>query len=207
VASGSEPPHYFASDPGPSGQRRRFGLDLAGRVLSVTTEGGVFSPGRLDPGTAVLLRHVARPPHHGDLLDLGCGWGPLALAMARFSPDADVWAVDVNPRARELTARNAVDNGFPRIRAVPPEAVPTDTTFSVIWSNPPIRVGKDALHDLLMHWLPRLAPGASAWLVVQRNLGADSLQRWLAHQLGSSWPVERAASSRGYRVLRARRPP
>jgi len=78
---------------------------------------------------------------------------------------------------------------------VAPEAV-----FDTIWSNPPIRVGKAALHDLLGAWLPRLAPAGEAWLVVQRHLGADSLAVWLADQ---GWgEVEKVASAKGFRVLR-----
>ncbi len=205
MSSGHES-HYFAADPGPTDERRGFEVEVAGRALAVQTAGGVFSPGRLDPGTGVLLRNAPRPPEHGDLLDLGCGWGPLALALARYSPDADVWAVDVNTRALELTARNAAANAMPRVRTATPGEVPADLTFSAIWSNPPIRIGKEALHELLMQWLPRLAPGASAWLVVQRNLGADSLHRWLGHELTGLASVERTASSKGYRVLRVRRP-
>lgn len=199
--------HYFAADPGPESGRRTLEYEVAGRPLEVTTAGGVFSPGRLDPGTAVLLRHASRPPTHGDLLDLGCGWGPLTLAMALFSPDATVWGVDVNPRARELTAANAAANRMPRVRTAAPDDVPDDVEFSAIWSNPPIRIGKEALHELLMRWLPRLAPGGSAWLVVQRNLGADSLHRWLAHALADSAAIERVGSAKGYRVLRIRHSP
>jgi 16S rRNA G1207 methylase RsmC len=199
--------HYFAADPGPESGRRTLEYEVAARTLHVTTAGGVFSAGRLDPGTAVLLRHAPRPPTHGDLLDLGCGWGPLALAMALFSPDATVWAVDVNQRARELTAANARTNGFGGVRTAAPDDVPDDVEFAALWSNPPIRIGKAALHDLLGRWLPRLAPGGSAWLVVQRNLGADSLHRWLAHALEESSTVERVGSAKGYRVLRVRRSP
>ncbi|MGF1664354.1 MAG: class I SAM-dependent methyltransferase [Kineosporiaceae bacterium] len=199
--------HYFDATPGPPGGHRSVEYRVAGRTLQVTTAGGVFSPGRLDPGTGVLLRHAARPPGHGDLLDLGCGWGPLTLAMALLSPDATVWAVDVNPRARELTAANAADHDLAGVRVADPDEVPDDLRFAAIWSNPPIRVGKEALHDLLLRWLPRLEPGASAWLVVQRNLGADSLHRWLAHALAGSAVVERTGSAKGYRVLRVRRPP
>jgi 16S rRNA G1207 methylase RsmC len=199
--------HYFDPEPRPASGWRTVEYRVAGRTLQVATAGGVFSPGRLDPGTGVLLRDAARPPAHGDLLDLGCGWGPLALAMALLSPEATVWAVDVNPRARELTAANAAGHGLVRVRAVAPDDVPDDVRFSAVWSNPPIRVGKDALHALLLRWLPRLEPGASAWLVVQRNLGADSLHRWLAHALAGTATVERADSAKGYRVLRVRRPP
>ncbi|MFC3690143.1 class I SAM-dependent methyltransferase [Aquipuribacter hungaricus] len=194
--------HYFDSQPGPGGGPEKVRrVELQGRVLEVRTAAGVFSGDRLDPGTAVLLRHAAELPEGGRLLDVGCGWGPLALAMAAASPAAEVWAVDVNPRARELTAANASDNGLTGVRVAAPEDVDPDLRFDAVWSNPPIRVGKEALHALLLLWLPRLAPGGRAELVVQKHLGADSLQRWLEETLDDDMHVSRAATSKGYRVL------
>jgi 16S rRNA G1207 methylase RsmC len=150
-----------------------------------------------------LLRATPAPPTSGDLLDLGCGYGPIACALAHRAPDATVWAVDVNERALELTARNAAALGLAGIRAVRPDAVPSAVRFGGIWSNPPVRVGKAALHSLLDAWLPRLQPGGAAWLVMHRHLGADSLAAWLA---GEGWQVTRTASKRGYRILRVTRP-
>ena len=174
---------------------------LAGRDVEVETAPGVFSPGRIDLGTQVLLRSVPSPPATGELLDLGCGWGPLALTLGMLSPAARVWAVDVNERALDLVRRNAAGLGLTRVTAATPDAVPDDVRFDAIWSNPPIRIGKDALHTLLATWLPRLADDATAHLVVQRNLGADSLQQWLAAQWPGMLHVERLASAKGYRVL------
>lgn len=197
-----EPGHYFRSPrPGPA-PRRNLDLVLAGRSLTLHTAPGVFSMDRLDLGTRVLLREVPPPPAEGDLLDLGCGWGPLAITQALLAPSATVWAVDVNERSLELTSENARIAGCPNVRPVLPEDVPDDVLFAAIWSNPPIRVGKLALHELLLTWLPRLLPGAQAHLVVQRNLGADSLHAWLTETLGAEWSVARAGSAKGYRVLR-----
>lgn len=197
--------HYFTAEPGSAAHRRTLDLELAGRRVQVSTGSGTFSPTRLDQGTAVLLDRVPAPPATGDVLDLGCGWGPIALALALSSPGATVWAVDVNERALDLTRDNAAALGLANVRAVTPDQVPDDVVFAAIWSNPPIRVGKDRLHEMLLHWLPRLAAGASAWLVVQRNLGSDSLARWLAEQLEDGFDVSRAGSSKGYRVLEVRR--
>lgn len=133
------------------------------------------------------------------MLDLGCGYGPLALAMALQSPEASVWAVDVNERARELCAGNAARAGLTNVHVRAPDEVPAAIRFSAIWSNPPIRIGKAALHGLLRRWLARLEPSGEAYLVVQRHLGSDSLQRWLAEQ---GWPTTRVASRQSYRVLR-----
>jgi 16S rRNA G1207 methylase RsmC len=201
VVDGAAPAHYFSPRPVGSGERSVVPVVLAGRELEVVTAGGVFSGDRIDLGTRVLLREAPAPPATGDLLDLGCGWGPIALALGLLSPAATVWAVDVNERALELTAENARRAGVGQLRAVRPQEVPDDVLFDAIWSNPPIRIGKEALHALLLQWLPRLRPGASAHLVVQRNLGADSLHAWLAAALEGRATVQRAGSAKGYRVL------
>lgn len=194
-----QPEHYFTAEPASDDERRRLPVRLAGRDVEVEVAAGVFSPGGVDKGTQVLLREVPGPPS-GDLLDLGCGWGPLALTMALESPHATVWAVDVNTRALDLVRRNAERLGVAGVRAVTPDEVPDDVAFATIWSNPPIRVGKEQLHDMLRRWLPRLAPGAAAWLVVQKNLGSDSLARWIDAELGLR--ADREGSSKGFRVLR-----
>jgi 16S rRNA G1207 methylase RsmC len=199
--------HYFSASPGSEYKTRSITVHLAGADRTVTTAGGVFSPERLDAGTRVLLDTVPVPPDGGNLLDLGCGWGPVALSLALQSPEATVWAVDVNERALELVRRNASTLGLTSVNAVLPDGIPDEVRFRTIWSNPPIRVGKVELHAMLLKWLPRLEPGASAWLVVQRNLGSDSLHRWLQEALPDSFEVERAASVKGYRVLRVKAPP
>lgn len=200
----AEADHYFSASPGGEFKPRTLSVQLAGRSLTVTTAGGVFSPERLDTGTGVLLGHTPAPPPGGNLLDLGCGWGPIALTLALSSPRATVWAVDVNERALELVRRNAETHGISNINAVRPEDVPADISFMTIWSNPPIRVGKNELHSMLLHWLPRLERGCDSWLVVQRNLGSDSLHRWLQGALPQDFAVLRAATHKGYRVLRVR---
>ncbi|PZG13635.1 MFS transporter [Micromonospora craterilacus] len=197
--------HYFTAEPSAPAQPREVRFTVAGREYALASASGVFSATRLDPGTAVLLRK-AEPPGPattGALLDLGCGFGPITGVLATVAPAANVWAVDVNERARELTAANAARLGVgDRVRVAAPEEVPADLDFAQIWSNPPIRVGKDDLHQLLRTWLPRLAPDGVAWLVVARHLGGDSLHRWLVEQ---GWQVGRHASQKGFRVLRVTR--
>lgn len=198
--------HYFSVSPASDERPRDIVVRLRGDPLTLTTGSGVFSPERLDAGTAVLLAAVPDPPALGDLLDLGCGWGPVAIALARAAPAARVWAIDVNERALALTAANAVRAGTV-VTTSPPQDIPAGLTFATIWTNPPIRIGKSALHELLEHWLPRLAPGGSAWLVVARRLGADSLEEWLRERFGrDGFVVRRAGLDRGYRVLEVARP-
>ena len=196
--------HYFSATPGGDPGYRPLMVRLAGRDVQVTTANGIFSPERIDVGTQVLLANVPSPPPGGNLLDLGCGWGPIALTLALESPRATVWAVDVNERALDLVRRNAEALALDNVRAVTPDEVPAEAEFMTIWSNPPIRVGKNELHNMLNTWIPRLEPGADAWLVVQRNLGSDSLHRWLQAEFPQDFTFVRAATNKGYRVLRAR---
>ncbi len=212
---------YFAEQPGATHRPGTVQVVLPDMHLTLATDSGVFSPGRLDPGTRLLLEAAPPPPADGDLLDLGCGYGPLALVLARRSPLAHVWAVDVNQRALDLCAGNAAANGLANVRCVSaatagtapagtaaagPEAVRRKdgglpASYQLIWSNPPIRIGKQALHSMLTGWLRHLAPGGAAYLVVQRNLGSDSLQRWLGE---NGWDTSRFAARAGYRVLEVR---
>ena len=202
--------HYFTARPGAAPAPRPVVVDAGGEPLELRSDAGTFSPRRLDPGTAILLDGIEPPrPDVAHLLDLGCGWGPIAIRLAHWAPHATVWAVDVNQRAVELCRENARALDCPGVRAlvVPPDdptaGIPGDVRFDAIWSNPPIRIGKPALHALLLAALDRLAPRGRAHLVVQRHLGADSLQRWLVAQ---GWPCERVGSRRGYRLLQVRRP-
>lgn len=190
--------HYFSAQPRAPRRPGQVRVILPDVYLELATDAGVFSPGRLDPGTRLLLDESPVPPPSGDLLDLGCGYGPVACVLAARSPGATVWAVDVNERALELCARNAATAGLANVRCVIPGDPALPARFAAIWSNPPVRIGKEALHSLLSQWLGRLDPSGRAYLVAGRNLGADSLHRWLA---GQGWPVTRLAARSGYRLL------
>ena len=197
--------HYFSPVPESELKPRTIRARLAGREVELVTSNGVFSPERIDTGTQVLLSSVPAAPPGGNLLDLGCGWGPIALTLALESPHATVWAVDVNERALDLVRANAEKMSIDNIKAITPELIPDEVRFMTIWSNPPIRVGKNELHGMLQLWLPKLDSECDAWLVVQRNLGSDSLHRWLQSTFPEEFSFVRATTSKGYRVLRARR--
>ncbi|HXH76920.1 class I SAM-dependent methyltransferase [Nocardioides sp.] len=194
--------HYFSADPAVPFTRESFTVEVWGHSFELVSGSGVFSRGHLDHATAMLFREL-EPPVQGQFLDLGCGYGAIGLAIARAVPLATVTGVDVNERALLLANENASALGLgPRFVAALPDQIPTDMTFDEIWSNPPIRIGKEALHELLLTWLPRLRPEGRAVMVVGKFLGADSLQRWLTEQ---GWPTTRLASAKGFRVLETRR--
>lgn len=195
---------YFSANPNSLDLRRTLQVDLRGKEVSVQVSNGVFSSSKLDLGTAVLLKHAPQPPENGRFFDIGCGWGAISLALGFESPNAQIYAVDVNERALELTNINAKNAGLNNIHTyLVEDALKEDSSKNIdlIWSNPPIRVGKDVLHNILLTWLPRLKVGGAAYLVVQKNLGSDSLIPWLSKNLGEDFSVEKYASSKGYRII------
>ena len=194
-----EPSQYFSEQPSGTEIRRTIQARIWGSELTLITASGVFAADGLDRGTGVLLRASPIPQDNPRILDLGCGYGPIALAIAVHCPGALVDAVDVNERALALCRDNAMALGVAdRVRVLPPEDADPDVRYDEIWSNPPIRMGKQALHELLLTWLARLAPDGVARLVVGKNLGADTLQRWLIEQ---GYACERVGSAKGFRVL------
>ena len=189
--------HYFSPDPAVASRPRTIRVTLPDRTFELDTDRGVFAHGHLDFGTDLLLRSLpAVPP--GEVIDVGCGYGAIAITVALRNPDARVWAVDVNRRALDLCARNAERAGAGNVVPAEPDAVPGGIRFAAVYSNPPVRLGKEGLHELLLAWIGRLEPDAVATLVVQRHLGADSLAAWLT---GLGHRVERVRSKGGYRIL------
>lgn len=192
--------HYFTAEPAAAATRHDVVFTVHDQEFRLVASAGVFSAARLDPGTSVLLERAPLPGAGttGFLLDLGCGYGPIAAVLAANAPEATIYAVDVNQRALEL----ATANGGPNVITALPDEVPETVGFTQIWSNPPIRIGKPELHAMLLRWLPRLTPDGTAWLVVAKNLGADSLQRWIVEQ---GYGAERHANHKGFRILRVQR--
>jgi 16S rRNA (guanine1207-N2)-methyltransferase len=195
--------HYFDAAPNVASKPRTVHLHVGELALELQADRGVFGSRGIDLGTRVLLNEAPAPPPDGDILDLGSGYGPIAIALARQAPGSRVWAVDVNERAIELTRTNAAAASVANVTACFPNEVPDEVRFAAIYSNPPVRVGKAALHELLVRWLGRLGEGGRAYLVVQRNLGADSLGTWLAAQ---GFDVQRLKSKKGYRILQVGSP-
>ena len=193
--------HYFEARPSSRSAPKEVPLHLPDLSFTLTTDRGVFSPARIDTGTKHLLLDGPAPAASGTLVDLGCGYGAIACTLAARSPAASILAVDVNERALELCRANAERLGLTNLRSVGPAAVPADLMVDELWSNPPIRIGKAALHELLGTWLRRLVPAGRALLVVQKHLGADSLHRWMQDQ---GYRVDRLHSRAGYRLLEVR---
>jgi 16S rRNA G1207 methylase RsmC len=194
--------HYFSEQPTGEFKPKKIVTAIDGHRVELLTAGGTFSPDHMDTGTAILLEHAYQAPNTGNLLDLGCGWGPIALTLAKKNPAATIWAVDVNERSLELTRMNAEKLGIANIRVAHVDDVPAELTFTGIWSNPPIRVGKEALHDILNKWLVRLDEECEAYLVVSKDLGADSLLKWMQTEF-EDLHSERIETAKGFRIIRS----
>ncbi len=193
--------HYFSEQPQADAKTHPVEFELEGTTFRLTAASGTFSSTRLDPGTKVLLNESAFFPESGIVLDIGCGWGPISLAIATLRPNTSVLGLDVNARSLELAQSNAESLQLNNFKAVRADDIPKDLMLDGIWSNPPIRVGKSVLHGLMETWLPRLRPGASAMLVVQKQLGAESFQKWLSERF-PDFVVVRHSIDKGYRVIR-----
>ncbi|MDP9806992.1 16S rRNA G1207 methylase RsmC [Trueperella bonasi] len=195
--------HYFSSRPTAKDAPRQIDVRILGEDYRVTTTSGIFSHQGVDKGTAVLLHKAPLPDlaPGSTIVDVGCGWGPLTLALAAQYPDSRVYGIDVNERALALTAENARAAGLGNVSVIN-ESTADISNIDLLWSNPPIRIGKAALHELLTTWLGKLSPKGVAYLVVQRNLGSDSLAAWLSK---NGFPTAKLGSQKGFRVLESRR--
>lgn len=194
--------HYFSAQPAGEFRTTEIAVRLAHGDYTVETAGSIFSPDHIDAGTEQLLYSVPTPPETGNFLDLGCGWGPLALTLAIEAPEASIYAVDVNERALELTTRNAARLGLANITVGLPGSIEPTVNFDLIWSNPPIRVGKAELHDIMNTWLPRLNVAGEAYLVVAKHLGADSFEKWLESEFEATHSVTREDTRKGFRIIK-----
>lgn len=197
--------HYFSEQPQSDGKTHSVEFELEGTPFNLSAAAGTFSSTRLDAGTRILLNQSQYFPTEGTVLDIGCGWGPIAIAIASLRPSTEVLGLDVNARSLELARANAATLALTNFTAVRAEDIPSELKLDGIWSNPPIRVGKIVLHGLMQTWLPRLKPGASAMLVVQKQLGAESFQKWLSETF-SDFTVTRHSIDKGYRVIRVTNP-
>lgn len=196
--------HYFSDAPGVGSAPSVIELTLPDAHFKLATDRGVFAGQAVDVGTKLLLLE-GPPPCLEDkvIVDIGAGYGPIALTIASRNPQATVYAVEINSRARQLCTDNAETAGLSNVVVVAPEEVPSDLVIDRIWSNPPIRIGKQALHELLNLWLGQLRSGGSAHLVVQKHLGADSLAIWLKSQ---GFMVQRRGSKKAFRLLDVSQP-
>ncbi len=195
--------HYFSRRPAAAHAAREFRAVLRGRTLAFRTDSAVFSRSEVDRGTELLVNALAIGPGQS-LLDLGCGYGPIGLAVAATVEGARVAMTDVNRRALALARRNADANRLAvEVLEGPLYEPVAGRAFDHVASNPPIRAGKPVVHGIVDGAPAHLAPGGSLWLVARTRQGAPSLREKMREVFGAADVVARGG---GYHVLLASRP-
>ncbi|OUM95042.1 MAG: 16S rRNA methyltransferase [Thermobacillus sp. ZCTH02-B1] len=197
--------HYYTKSPRSESDRRRFEAVLRGRRLTFETDAGVFSRSGVDFGSRLLIE-TAEIPDGARVLDVGCGYGPIGLAIAASLPNARVTMVDINERAVELARANAGLNGIRNVTVLESDLLEAvrGQTFDAVLTNPPIRAGKAVVHRIFAEAREVLAPGGALWVVIRKQQGAPSATAKLEELFGPDH-VRTAARDKGYHVLRAGR--
>ncbi len=197
---------YFDEDPSVESKPVSFAKTICGTEFEFKTDRGVFSRGSLDKATEVLLKEFDEN-YSGNpmsIVDVGCGYGPIVTFVAKKFEDAKVLAVDTNERARTLCAHNYGHNiGDGRLKVISPSQIDSSLKHDLIISNPPIRIGKTALYELLSFWSITLSEHGEMWLVMAKHLGADSCAKFLKEDCNLK--ITRVASKKGFRILKCTR--
>ncbi|WP_390405103.1 class I SAM-dependent methyltransferase [Lacticaseibacillus jixiensis] len=192
---------YFTNDPELAHDEHSFDFTLAGHDLHFTSDNGVFSKHTVDYGSRVLISVVATAPLEGKLLDLGCGWGPIGLSLAKANPDLQVVLSDVNERAMALAKRNAAANGIHNVKIVASSVYDNiEGTFDTIVTNPPVRAGKPIVSAMLEGAYDHLNAGGKLVVVLQKKQGAPSAKKLMAQRFGNATVVKK---DKGYYILEA----
>ncbi|ARD48160.1 class I SAM-dependent methyltransferase [Sporosarcina sp. P33] len=196
--------HYYSKNPQVSSAPKQWKAEIRNRVLSFTTDAGVFSKGSIDEGSKLLAETFKEPSIGGDFLEIGCGYGPIALSIAMDFSDRTVHMVDVNERALSLSEKNAQHNGIRNVRIYESSGVDSveQEGFAAIITNPPIRAGKQTVFSFYEGAYEKLEPGGELWVVIQKKQGAPSTMEYLKKLFGN---VETVAKKKGYFILRAKK--
>lgn len=191
--------HYYTKTPSSAHDARTFSADILGMTLHFCTDAGVFSKDGIDRGTRALVE--AMPPLSGRALDLGCGWGAAGIPLALKNPGCAFLLTDINERAAALAAQNAQANGAKNIHVVTGDAFESvDGRFSAIFTNPPIRAGKQAIYQMFRNARDHLEPGGALYIVIRKQQGAPSALNFLRETYASAQVIRRSA---GFWVIRA----
>lgn len=195
------PDHYYTNQPTAAHDRKMWDATLRGQSFRFVSDAGVFSKGGVDYGSRTLIEAMEIPAN-ADVLDVGCGYGPIGLSAARMAHQGHVTMIDVNSRAVELARENAAANRITNVTALQSDlfAELGDRNFDVVLTNPPIRAGKETVHAIFEGAHERLKPGGSLWIVIQKKQGAPSAKQKLESLFDS---VEEVTKDKGYRIYKA----
>lgn len=196
--------HYYSKNPKVESAPKRWQADIRGSRLTFTTDAGVFSKGAVDEGSQLLAETFKSPEIEGSLLEIGCGYGPVALSIAKDFPERIVHMVDVNGRALALSVKNAEDNGIRNVRIYESSGAENvaEENFAAVLTNPPIRAGKKTVFAIYKDAYDKLASRGELWVVIQKKQGAPSTIEYLRELFGN---VETVAKKKGYFILLAKK--
>jgi 16S rRNA (guanine1207-N2)-methyltransferase len=197
------PDHYYSRKPNADSNPKYWDFTLNNSRFRFKTDNGVFSKNEVDFGSRLLIETFTLPEVDGPLLDVGCGYGPVGLALAKQNPNFTVHMVDINERALELSRDNAKANGVENVLIYESDKLEgvKETNFSAILTNPPIRAGKKTVHDIFAQSKDKLASGGELWIVIQKKQGAPSAVDKLNQLFGE---VEVVDKEKGYFIIRAK---
>lgn len=193
--------HYYSKDPHSKSDPRKWTFTLRGEKFFFNTDAGVFSKGEVDFGSRLLIESFMMPAPEGDILDVGCGYGPIGLAIAKSFPERTVHMVDVNSRAIELAGRNAKENDVENVRIYESDGLSNvEGQYAAILTNPPIRAGKEVVFKFYEEAYEKLITGGELWVVIQKKQGAPSTIDRLTELFGG---VETVEKKKGYYILKS----
>lgn len=195
--------HYYSKKPAVEHDLQTIETKLRGRTFTFTTDAGVFSKHGVDFGSRLLIESLELESN-ADVLDVGCGYGPIGLAAAVIAGDGHVVMVDINERAVELAQRNAEANGIRNVTILQSDLLELvkERQFDAVLTNPPIRAGKETVHRIFEEAHDVLRPGGSLWIVIQKKQGAPSALKKLETIYSDVQEVNR---DKGYKIYRAKR--
>jgi len=195
--------HYFSKQPQVKSERTTWQTNLRGHHFSFTTDYGVFSREKVDDGSRLLIESFAEPKITGNILDLGCGYGPVGLAVAKTFPRRQVVMADINERAVSLAQHNVKQNQVTNAKVIVSDRFSTITdTFAAILLNPPIRAGKTVVYSLFTESYDALKKGGELWVVIQKKQGAPSAAKKLEELFGN---IKLMTRKKGYHIYKMKK--
>lgn len=195
--------HYFSNNPSSKSDRKKFEFTLKGHHFVFLSDRGVFSKNEVDFGSRLLVESFEVPDVEGNILDVGCGYGPIGLSLAKEYKERTIHMVDVNERALSLARENAGNNGVSNVRIYQSSVYEqVEGRYAAILSNPPIRAGKQVVHDILEKAYDHLLPGGELWIVIQKKQGAPSAMNKLEEVFSE---VEVVEKKKGYYIIKSKK--
>ncbi|MTT32777.1 methyltransferase [Terrilactibacillus sp. BCM23-1] len=194
--------HYYSKQPQTESNRQQFETKIRNMPITFITDRGVFSKGDIDFGSRSLIESFILPEVPGDLLDMGCGYGPIGITLAKCFSDRHVTMVDVNERAVQLAKENAQKNGVQATVFQSDRFEKVEGTFAAILTNPPIRAGKQVVHSIFREAHGHLVKGGDLWVVIQKKQGAPSALKYLEELYDDVTTVKR---NKGYYIFQAKK--